>query len=774
MLALPIDAEVPRIREVVDRVGACVVVAPPGAGKTTRVPPALLDAGRCVVLQPRRVAARSLARRIAGERGWSEGGEVGWHVRFERRFGPDTRLIVATEGVLTARLQGDPLLSDVATVVLDEFHERSVHADLALALVREARRARDDLRVVVMSATLDPGPVAAYLDGCPVVEAEGRPHPVTIEHAPHVSLAEGVRRALERSDGHVLAFLPGVREIERATRDLADVAARGIAVLPLHGSLPAEAQDAALAPSDGRKVVLATNLAETSVTVEGVGAVVDSGLHRVPRYDPSRGLDRLRTERVPHDSAEQRAGRAGRTGPGFALRLWDPRDDRPARREPELGRVDLAPTVLDVLAWGGDPARFPWFESPPAARFEAAVDLLRALDAVDAAGLVTDLGRALRRLPVHPRLARLVASDGGSDRACAAAAWVAEARRPSGDGRTTRSDLLSLADRIDRAPGPVRRAWRQIRDAAGAAGLVANAAAGDDDRFLRAVLAAWPDRVAGRREPGSSRVLLSSGVGAVLDATSGVRDAAFLVAVDVAAPGRDAREARIRLASAIEAEWLETDDVTVEHALEGDTVRARRVRRVGALTLGSAPVEPDPDVASRMLAGALAARPAGDRDAVLFRRLRFAGITIDLPALHAAACAGRTTVPEFRPAEWLSPDERSALDRLAPESIPVPSGRQARLDYREDGDVVLSIKLQELFGLADTPRVGPDATPVTVELLAPNGRTVQTTRDLESFWDRGYPEVRRELRGRYPKHPWPEDPWTALPTSRTHRRGRDG
>ena len=522
MRELPIDRHVDAIREAVDRSRACVVVAPAGAGKTTRVPPALLGAGPCVVLQPRRAAARAVARRIADERGWTAGREIGWQVRFERRFGPDTRLLVATEGVLTARVQSDPLLSGFATVVLDEFHERSVHADLALAFVREAARARDDLRIVVMSATLDPGPVAAYLGDCPVIEVAGRPFPVEVEYMPGMDVADGVRAALARTEGGVLTFLPGVAEIERAREALADVASTGTAVVPLHGSLAADAQDAALAPAVGRRVILATNLAETSVTVEGVTAVVDTGLHKVLRFEADRGIDRLETERAPNDSVEQRAGRAGRTGPGIVLRLWDPRDERPTAREPELARVDLAPVALDILAWGGDPRTFPWFEPPPPDRIDAAVALLEALGAVDG-GAITGRGRALHRLPLHPRLARLVEAAGATDRACAAAAWIAESRRLDGDGRTTVSDLLSLADRIGTAPRPVRRAFDQIRAAVRDSTPLAKTPEADE-RLLRAVLAAWPDRVARRREAGSASVVLASGGGAVLSRGSGVRE----------------------------------------------------------------------------------------------------------------------------------------------------------------------------------------------------------------------------------------------------------
>ena len=366
---LPIDAHLPAILVAVRASRAVVVIAPPGAGKTTRVPPALLSLGPVALLQPRRVAARALARRIASEQGWALGEEVGWQVRFERRFSARTRLLVMTEGVMTARLQSDPLLEDFAVVVIDEFHERTLHGDLALALARQAQLARGDLAVVVMSATMDPAPVSLFLGGCPMVQVEARPHPVAIEHAPGLTPAGAIRTVLARDGGHVLCFLPGMGAIRREQDDLSGVDAH---VLPLHGSLDADAQDAVLAPSARRKVILATNIAETSLTVEGVTDVVDSGAARVLRFDPARGMDRLDIERIPQDSADQRAGRAGRTAPGRAMRLWDARDILRPRREPEIARVDLAAPLLDVLAWGGDPLDFAWFEAPPRDRIEAA------------------------------------------------------------------------------------------------------------------------------------------------------------------------------------------------------------------------------------------------------------------------------------------------------------------------------------------------------------------------------------------------------------------
>ena len=769
--ALPIDSHLGRIRDAVAGAGAAVVVAEPGAGKTTRVPPALLDQGPAIVLQPRRIAARAIARRIAEERGLTLGEDVGWQVRFERRFTARTRLLVATEGILVARLVEDPLLERFATVILDEFHERSVHADLALALVREAARARGGaLRVVVLSATLDPGPVATYLGGCPVIEVPGRAHPVAVEHRPELALPAAVREAVARTPGHVLVFLPGAGEIARLRTELAGLANDGIEVLPLHGSLSADEQDRALAPAAHRKVILATNLAETSLTVDGVTAVVDTGLHRVPRYDPGVGLDRLETERIARDSAVQRAGRAGRTAPGVALRLWDERDDLTSAREPEIRRIDLVSTVLEVAAWGGDPWRFPWFEPPSESRLGSAVELLERLGALER-GLLTPRGATLRRLPVAPRLARILEADGGSPRACAACAWLSEARLPAGTGETTSSDLLALADRIGEAPAAVRRAAEALGRVCRAVLPTGPASAGESS-FLRAVARGFPDRIAQRRAPGDPRLILMSGHGAVLDPSCGVRGGEFVAAVEASASRRGpGAEARVRIASLVERAWLTPDRTEIDTTFDGTTVRATARERLGALVLGERSVAPEADVAERLLAEALAAAALSERDQHTLARLAFAGIPADLEAMRRDACRGRTTLPAFDVAGALDAATRSRLDRDAPERVVVPSGRSARLAYRPDGTVALAVKLQELFGLADTPRIGGQRVPVTLELLAPNGRPVQTTRDLRGFWERTYPEVRKELRGRYPKHPWPDDPWTAKPTARAKPRG---
>jgi ATP-dependent helicase HrpB len=769
--ALPIDPHVERVAAALARSRAAVLVAPPGCGKTTRVPAFLTAEGPVFLLQPRRVAARSIARRIAAERGWTLGREVGYQVRFERVFQEDTRLLVATEGVLTRRLQSDPLLSGFRTIVLDEFHERSLHADLALAFAREAWRARPELRLLVMSATLDPAPLSRYLDGCPTLEVATRAHRVEVGYAPGTALAQAVRSALAREGGHVLCFLAGAPEIRRVQQELGVVA--GARVLPLHGTLRPEEQDEALAPSAERKVILATNVAETSLTVEGVTDVIDSGKHKLLRYDAARGIDRLVLERIPADAAEQRAGRAGRTGPGRVLRLWDERDKLRPAREPELARVDLSRPALEVLVWGADPRSFGWFEAPPAAALAAALDLLERLGATDGGRLLPD-GRAMQRLPVHPRLARVLLSAGGGARAAAACAVLAEAWRPRlGENvPSTESDLLSAIDRIGEAPASVTAAAAELEQIAARAGAVAGAA--DDTRLMRALLAGFPDRVAQRRELGSPRVLLSSGTGARLARESGVLDAELVVALEVTGGAAGASgEPLVRMASRVERAWLEgvrSDTVHVFDEATGE-VRALSRERYESLVLSERPVSADPDTAAGLLAEALARRGLGVTGERLQARLRFAELDADLSRLMRAACRGRTRLPEAdEPVQWLDAATRRSLERLAPERLALPSGRSTRLEYRADGAVVAAVKLQELFGLAETPRIGRRRDVVLLELLAPNGRPVQTTRDLRSFWQRTYPEVRKELRGRYPRHPWPEDPWNAEPTHRAKKR----
>jgi ATP-dependent RNA helicase HrpB len=768
---LPIDPLIPEILARVRESRAVVVTAAPGAGKTTRVPPALAADGPVIVLQPRRVAARSIARRIAAEQAWTLGREVGWHVRFERQFGASTQVLLATEGILTARLQADPLLTEFRTVVLDEFHERTIHADLGISLARQAWFARADLRIVVMSATLDAGRVSAFLHDCPIVDVPGWIHPLDVRYSPGLGLSEAVAVARTETRGQILCFLPGAPEIDRAAADL-DAVARGGAfeIVRLHGSLPSEAQDGAIASADHRRVILATNIAETSLTVPGVRTVIDSGLHKVARYDADRGIDSLQLERISQDSADQRAGRAGRLGPGLVIRLWNRSDRLRPHREAEIHRIDLSGPVLDVLTWGGDPRSLEWFEAPPAEALSAAFSLLEQLGAISGSA-VTDLGRRMQRLPIHPRLSRiLLEADGARDAAlaCAAISEGYGTDRSSGDRPTAASDLSVLIDRGLSTSAARVAAQLQALVSGGASRLAG-------ERKLRnAVLTGYPDRVARRRAPGSPRFLLASGHGASLGSESAVRDAEYVVAIDVVAGKRgESSEARIRMASAVDAEWLKPTSRALEHFLDDRGVaRAAERDYYGRIVVAERVLAPDPIEAGKLLASAYLARDVKPADTQLFRRIKFAGLTLDPATLVARASEGRRTLGEIDLAASLPWDVRQQLERLAPEAIRVPSGRTAPLDYQDDGSVTASVKLQELFGLADTPRVGPRHEPVLLVLLAPNGRPVQMTRDLRSFWERGYHDVRKELRGRYPKHPWPDDPWTAVPTARTTKRKR--
>jgi ATP-dependent RNA helicase HrpB len=807
LISLPIDSVVPAIVDHVRRSRAAVVTAAPGAGKTTRVPPALVDDGPVILLQPRRVAARAIAARIASERGWTLGREVGWQVRFDRKFTAETRLLVVTEGILTARLQSDPLLSGFRTIILDEFHERSIHADLAIALARQAWRARDDLRLVVMSATLDAASVARFL-ACPVIDVPGRVHPVEISYAPGQSVPDAAVDLLGATSGDVLCFLPGAPEIRRAMAGMTELQTRhgDVEILPLHGSLDADEQDRALrSPArPRRRIIVATNIAETSLTVPGVTAVVDTGLHKVARYDADRGIDSLETERITADAADQRAGRAGRLAPGVVRRLWDARDRLRPHREPEIHRVDLSSAALDVIAWGGDPRTLEWFERPQEEDLEAGLVLLRRLALVmGGAGetgraggerlRLTPVGEQARRLPLHPRLARILVEANGARDVARACAILSERHLIPPRTATTSSDLLSALDQWSLMPPHVRRAAEQISDfgiqISDSKSEIRNLKS--EVSFRRAILSGYPDRVAQRRTPGEPDVLLSSGTGAVLARESGVHEAEYLVALDVShqstVVSRQSRVVshqprvisqpspdlpRIRLASRIERQWLEPTSSDTVHRFDeaSGVVKAAVVDRYDALVLSEQPVKADPEIAARLLADAWLARGPGEDEARLLRRLQFAERDIDLPELARAAAYGARSLDAVRIAEALPPDVVHALEHEAPDSLVVPSGRHKTIEYNEDGTISVSVKLQELFGLAETPRIGKRREPVVLSLLAPNGRPVQVTRDLRSFWDRTYPEVRKELRGRYPKHPWPEDPWRAAPSAKTEKR----
>jgi ATP-dependent helicase HrpB len=791
-----------------------VLEAPPGAGKTTRVPPALLDLvqGEVVVLEPRRLAARAAAKRVAAELGERPGETVGYQVRFEEVGSPRTRLRYLTEGILARRLLSDPELRGVGAVVLDEFHERHLPGDLALALVQ---RLLPRVKLVVMSATLDAAPLAAHLDA-PVVRSEGRRFPVEIEHlaAPDERrLSDQVAAAVRKltvpgSFGDLLVFLPGAGEIRQAADACAELARhRDLWVLPLHGDLPAEEQDRALAPAARRKVILSTNVAETSVTVPGVAAVIDSGLARIAAHSQWSGLPSLQVARISRASAAQRAGRAGRTGPGRALRLYTRHDldSRPEHHPPEIERLDLAGTVLELRAAGLDPERLRWLDMPPFAALQAAGELLRRLGCIGANGEATDLGRACARLPLHPRLSRLAveaARRGYPLEGCAAAALLnerdlrlqrelRESGAPSGP-----SDVLELLDVLEH--------WRSRRDVdANAARRVEQARAQlqrlvppaqgrtglRDEAVLVSVLAGFPDRVARRRAPGSDEVLLCTGGAAQLSPASAVREAPLLVAVDAEerrAGGRS--RAVVRLASAIQPEWLldlHPDALREETELVWEPSR-ERVEAVGRLLYDQLALEesrrpPRPEEA----AGAteiLLAHAGGIPDPELVARLRSraetaaahcpeSGVRVltdgEISAAVREAAAGLSSLQELREVDFagalLPPQLRAALDRLAPDQVALPSGRKLRVEYAPGRPPAVRSRLQDFFGLARGPAICNGRLPLVLHLLAPNGRAQQVTQDLAGFWERHYPAVRRELMRKYPRHPWPEDGATASP-----------
>jgi ATP-dependent helicase HrpB len=813
------------------------------------VPPAILDAGlagqgRIVLLEPRRLATRAAARRMAAERGGRLGDEVGYHVRFDRQHGPQTRILVVTPGILLRLLQDDPFLESVGTVLFDEFHERSLENDLALGIVRLVQQTvRPELRLVVMSATLAVEAVSAYLGGCPVVASEGRLHPVEVvyeprpEHRPWpVATAQAIGRLLDRTDGDLLVFLPGLHEIRQTARQLDPLAhERDLAVLPLHGDLPAEQQDAALLPQGRRKVVLATNVAETSVTVEGIAGVVDTGLARTLVFDPAVGLDRLRLTPISRASADQRAGRAGRTRPGVCIRLWSmsAHRARPEQTEPEIRRVDLTGAVLQLLTLGEtDLVHFPWLEPPPEATVTQALSLLRRLEAVDGHG-VTDLGRVLARLPVHPRVGRLLVEGqrwGHPERVALAAALLAERDpftrpldpAPGANGRrsATPSDVLDRVEALEeherhgRCTSPlgtlnrgaahfvlrardqlVRSLRHEARQAEGSP-VLERPGVSPDEAVLRALLAAFPDRVARRREAGSRRGVMVGGRGVRLAPSSGVTEPELFLCVDVDA---SQTETLVRQASAVQRDWLPAErlHVSAEVAFDpaAERVTARRRLRYEDLVLEETVVAlPDDEQTSRVLAAAAAERlervlPPDDSPAGLYRTrvrcLREWMPEQQLPPFDDAElrellpwlCHGRRSFADLRGAPWLdalqsrlSPRQRQAVEREAPERLVVPSGSRLALRYEVGRPPVLAVRIQEVFGLRDTPRVAGGRVRVLLHLLAPNQRPQQVTDDLASFWTNTYPQVRKELRARYPKHAWPEDPWSAVPEHRPRRK----
>jgi len=866
---LPVVSLLPELKAALEgtespaRANAAVLVAPPGAGKTTAVPLALLGSSwladrKLILLEPRRLAARAAAWRMASLLGEADvGGTVGYRMRLDTRIGPTTRIEVVTEGVLTRMLQDDPGLEDVGAVLFDEFHERSLHADLGLALTLEARDLlRPDLRILVMSATLDPDPVAHLLRQpggapVPVLRSEGRQYPVeTIWRERPVrdseprgwiepAVAATVRRALDEAGGDVLVFLPGAAEIHRTARELEDLPA-DTEVHILHGSLTRELQDRALAPAspDRRKVVLASAVAETSLTIEGVRIVVDSGLMRVPRFDPASGMTRLETVRVTRDAADQRRGRAGRTGPGVCYRVWTPGEDRGLvpTRMPEIGEADLAPLVLELACWGSDPSELRWLDPPTPSALAAARDLLESLRALDSAGNLTPNGSKLAELGAHPRVAHLLlcAREMGLESlGCELAALLGDRDVLRAPGRAADADLRLRVEALRRAGAgsaplsghSVDRAalararketshWRRRLSAVGhgePTGFTGDAGAGGSPRAgsgaageiaFTGVLAAlaWPDRVGRLR--GGSRYLLSGGRGAVLEGEQTLVGTEWLVAVSVDGRGRDVRILQAAPLDEADVETLlrdlvlESEEVTWNAA--GGRVEALRVRRLGAIEIsrGSLP-EPDPELVRAAIEGGI--RDAGlnvlpwTKDTTRLReRLAFLHRTDaetwpDVSSEALLATLGDWLFPFAPGARSLADLERvnlaeallarlpwearDRLDTLAPTHVEVPSGTRVALDYSDPGSPVLAARIQELFGMAETPRIAGGRVPLTIHLLSPARRPAQVTRDLSSFWREGYFDVRKDLRGRYPRHYWPDDPLVAPATRRVRPRG---
>lgn len=800
ILPLPIDPILPALADALANGQSAVLQAPPGAGKTTRVPLALLDAPwlqgrRIIMLEPRRLAARAAAARMAATLGEKPGETIGYRVRLDSRIGPRTRIEVVTEGVLIRQLQADPGLEGVGAVLFDEFHERSLDGDLGLALALDAQGAlRDDLRLLVMSATLDGEPVARLLGGAPILTSEGRAFPVETRYMPGEGrieplMAAACRTALAEETGDILAFLPGTAEIRRTASLLSGLPA-DIHVAPLYGDLEQAAQDRAIAPSPAgkRKIVLATSIAETSLTIEGVRVVIDSGLSRQPRFDPRTGMSRLATVRASLASAEQRRGRAGRLAPGVCYRLWDKAAEGalPRFSPPEMLVADLAPLALDLAAWGvADPAQLAWLDPPPAAPMAQARELLTGLGALDESGTITRHGRALAALPMHPRLAHMVtlgAERGEGSLACLLAALLGERDPMKGAG-------ADITARIE-APGEQVR-----RTAALYAKRLGVGARGDRHGRPGGLLAlAYPDRI-GQRRGAQGQYRLANGRGAVLAAGDPLA-ASDLLAVAELDGGE--REARIYLAAPLDQAELEDlfrDRIEIVEEVEWDRtarrVSARRVRRLGALVLSSEPVaRPSPARVAEALLSAIRADPDllpwSDAARELQARVGFLrrvraeswpdlsdGALVEtleqwlaprLEGIRDPAALDLASILRDRLA-W---NEQRTLDAEAPTHLTVPTGMSRRLDYRSGDVPVLAVRLQEMFGQLESPSVA--GIPVLLHLLSPAGRPLQVTRDLKSFWAGSYKAVRADMRGQYPKHPWPEDPTSATPTSRAKPR----
>lgn len=802
-----------------------ILQAPPGAGKSTVLPLELLDAPwlngqKIILLEPRRLAARGVAARMAGHRNEEIGETVGYRVRFENRVSKQTRIEVLTEGILTRMLQNDGALEGVGLVIFDEFHERSLHADLALALCREAQDVlRPDLRLLIMSATLDGQQLSNLLGKAPVLTSEGRQHPVTVLYTPpdpddrlQEAMTKVIRRALRDHEGDILAFLPGAAEIQR-TQELLEAQAPGISIHPLYGDLPQAAQQEALMPNRYglRKVVLATSIAETSLTIEGITVVIDSGFSRVPKFDPRTGLTRLETIKVTQDAAAQRAGRAGRLGPGIAYRLWPEATHRhlAPQRTPEILEADLAPLLLELAQWGvNDPAALCWLTPPPAPALAQARELLQQLGAIQGK-TITERGKKMLRLPTHPRLAHLLleAETLGRIPLAADVAALLEERDPlnreAGADLSLRVEILRQwrrKERVSADRGRLERierlalAWRKLFNAP-----VDNAH--PDVHAAGQLLAyAYPERIAKRFDANNRRYRLSNGRSAKLmlehDPLSG--EEWLAVAHLDGASG----EGKIWMAAPLDPEDLlseATERETVEWDAQKGELIARKEIRLGEIIVSSTPLKKIPEEQRlQILLDAFRSETWSllDRDETALQvQARIESLRRWRPEEEWPDCSDAALIE--RAEDWLAPylgevrrrddfkklklsemllsllswEQQQALEKLAPEKISVPSGSLIKLEYRVDGAApILAVRLQEVFGLTDTPAINGGRTRLMLHLLSPAYRPVQVTQDLHSFWQNTYPEVRKELRMRYPKHSWPEDPWTAEAVRGAKRR----
>ncbi len=837
---LPIEDVIPDILLALSTGGLAVVQAPPGAGKTTVIPLALLGerwlgGRRIIMLEPRRLAARAAAMRMAALLGEEAGGTVGYRTRLDSRTGPATKIEVVTEGILTRYLQEDPGLERAACVIFDEFHERSLNADLGLALCMESRSIlRSDLRLLVMSATIDGDEVSALLGGAPIIRSEGRTYPVEVRYKPQVrpvggraesmtgpafisSAVAAVFTALRDESGSILVFLPGSGEIRRVESALREkTLPEGVDLAPLYGELSREAQDAAIKPSPPgrRKVVLATSIAETSLTIEGVAVVIDCGLKRVPRFSPATGMGSLETIRVTRDSAEQRKGRAGRTGPGVCVRLWTEGEDRGliGKATPEILEADLAPLALDLAVWGAEKSGLKWLDEPPEAAFAQALDLLKRLGAVDPGGKASAHGIEMAKLPVHPRLGHMAVKGkalGLGGLACLMAALLEERDIFKGGPRERDPDIRTRIDAVlgrsqkamlDRALCErVKAASRQLEKR-----LAIKERPIDSDRAGMLLALAYPDRIGKKREGVIGRFLLANGRGARLEEQHSLASQGYIVVASL--DGGD-REARVYLAAPVDESELErdfADEIEEVESVEWDDtikgVAARRQRRLWSLVLSEARLTEPPEekVVKAFLEGirksGLGVLPWDRAAEGLRERINFlsrvSGLTgVEFPSLTderlleglegwlAPFVAGMTRLEHLKRLDLraaltstLDRERQKALERLAPSHIGVPTGSRIQIDYGGERPS-LSVRLQEMFGLAKTPSVAGGKVPLVVQLLSPAGRPVQVTDDLAGFWARSYEMVKKEMKGRYPRHHWPDNPMEAEPTRRAKKKG---